>query len=339
MDLVTHTAAGGIFYLLFASNKYLKTEKKKLLLISTFAAVFPDIDIIFKIFGEIFFYKMHRGITHSIFFNIFLLTGVYYYLRKKSCEKINIYFSLISLNIVFHIFLDITTSYGTMIFEPFSDYRASIDLFFIIDILILAAFIIPCIIHFIFRKLFFSKCLAIAAFIFFFSYCFYSYIQSVKMRKEIMFITENTGVSFVKVLPGPLIANYKNIILEDAFCYHYGPYATDGFITTQFQKFDKKIIKNITGFSKLLNSSILDFYLSFTRFPVYTIEDNIKTTVLEIFDIRYYFDIYGERLKKNDFIKIASRLFSNKPVFTFKIILDKKQNELTYSFHKTKGKI
>jgi len=59
---------------------------------------------------------------------------------------------LIGGALLLHIMLDLITTFGTMIMAPFSDWRASLDLLFIIDPFFTACMLIPLLLGFIWKK-------------------------------------------------------------------------------------------------------------------------------------------------------------------------------------------
>ncbi len=161
MDTITH----GLITRLFA--KALVPERRDLLVLATLCSVLPDVDILYGAGDPLAGLQNHRGFTHSLFgaallgFPVAALT--YFRLPHVFLERARGYssrprgvesratpngpaglseratygfwaFYLASvLGIGSHIFFDVVTSYGTMLLQPFSDRRFSLDLWFIID--------------------------------------------------------------------------------------------------------------------------------------------------------------------------------------------------------------
>jgi len=109
----------------------------------------PDADYILKFISDTLYLQYHRGITHSILM-LPLWTWLIYALLAKTRTTIPAW--LIAAAIALHIELDIITSFGTMILAPFSDWRATLDLVFIIDPLFTACLLIPLLLAFIWRR-------------------------------------------------------------------------------------------------------------------------------------------------------------------------------------------
>lgn len=97
----------------------------------------PDLDVIASPFvSEVQALAIHRGITHSLFF-CFLAAPVFGWLLNRYNRKSEVgwkdWSSLVFLVLLTHIFIDVCTSYGTQVFQPFSNYSLSFNSIFIID--------------------------------------------------------------------------------------------------------------------------------------------------------------------------------------------------------------
>ena len=111
------------------------------------AAAFPDLDIVASFISPLAYLYYHRGVTHSL-----LMLPLWAVLLAWLCTFIwrkgpgwRAYFGVIGWGIGIHIAGDWITSFGTIIFAPFSDARYGISTTFIIDLwfsgIILAALI------------------------------------------------------------------------------------------------------------------------------------------------------------------------------------------------------
>lgn len=97
----------------------------------------PDLDILANPFidmvNQLYF---HRNITHSLFFAI-AISPVMGWLINKYHKQLDIswmnWANMTFWVILTHILIDLLTNYGTQLFQPFSDYPASMDSIFIID--------------------------------------------------------------------------------------------------------------------------------------------------------------------------------------------------------------
>jgi len=120
----------------------------------------PDADYILTFISDTVYLQYHRGITHSILM-LPLWTWLIYALLGKTQSAIPAW--LIATAIALHIGLDLITSFGTMILAPFSDWRATLDLVFIIDPLFTACLLIPLLLAFIWKR--YARTLTITSFI------------------------------------------------------------------------------------------------------------------------------------------------------------------------------
>ncbi len=321
MDTLTHFLSGNILYMFFKNNSYPKQDNQKLYALSIISSVLPDFDLIYKLFGSIQYYKNHRGITHSIILISILLICSYFFCKKKTGIKLNKYFLIISINLMFHLFLDLTNSYGTMIFSPFSNYRVSWDIFFIMDFIIILLFSSALLINRILKKYALHKYIASVSIFIFSAYFLYSLFYGKYIAKKVEYILNGTGQKITSVLPGKLWAFNKTVILEDDSHFYAAEYLPDRFIATQFPKFSLSIIENDFIFQKIINTNILKFYLDFSRFPAYKLTYNSDNIELLIYDLRFY----------DEHLNPDNSMFG----LNFRYI--KKTDTLTFKFNKLTG--
>ena len=142
MDAITHGLTGALVGKAFISGKHGRVGTAAV----TIGAVFPDSDIVFSLFATNQFatLELHRGVTHSyLALPLFaaLLAGVTkrFVPQKKFLTLCGLY----ALGLAIHIFLDLITSWGTMIWSPLTRTRASLDLIFIIDLIFSAIVLFP----------------------------------------------------------------------------------------------------------------------------------------------------------------------------------------------------
>jgi len=98
--------------------------------------VLPDLDVLASPFvSEVQALAIHRGITHSLFFCVVAapLFGWLLQRYQKSDTTWKDWSVLVFLVFLTHIFIDVCTSYGTQVFQPFSNYSLSFNSIFIID--------------------------------------------------------------------------------------------------------------------------------------------------------------------------------------------------------------
>jgi inner membrane protein len=100
------------------------------------AGALPDLDILaYPLLDSVTKLTWHRGISHSILLTVvltpllgWLIARVHHY--AVSVEKAAL-FTFLALGT--HVLIDLLTTYGTMIFEPFSNYPVAWNVLFIID--------------------------------------------------------------------------------------------------------------------------------------------------------------------------------------------------------------
>lgn len=130
MDPITHITAGA----LVGQSLRKTTQGRGVLWFAMAAAWAPDVDNAAGFLSPEFYLLYHRGITHSLVGGIgvaLLLAAMYRLFDRKSSFWVN---TAIAYGcVLFHIYLDVITSYGTMIFSPFTDERYSLHSVFIID--------------------------------------------------------------------------------------------------------------------------------------------------------------------------------------------------------------
>jgi hypothetical protein len=117
-------------------------------------AVIPDIDVAFGLFGEKYFILGHRAFTHS-FLGIlpmaFLAAGVVWLFTRewKDGASFKALWGMAILGVVSHLFLDVCTSWGTMLMWPLKT-RYALDHLFIIDLWYMGLFILPLALSFLY---------------------------------------------------------------------------------------------------------------------------------------------------------------------------------------------
>lgn len=128
MDPITHAAIGAVCAQSVASPRKLYASS---VLVAILGAMAPDLDIFvamsFANSDPLAFFKMHRNITHSIFFapiGAWLVAGAAYVLLTLRISFRRAYvFSL--LGYISHLFADWCTGYGMNLWLPLSDVRVA----------------------------------------------------------------------------------------------------------------------------------------------------------------------------------------------------------------------
>lgn len=137
MDPVTHAASGAIAMLVLKDRPATAWAWP----IAALACASPDLDLLFCS-SPLNFLLLHRGITHSLagapFWGLLLALLSFPLWRRTTPNawKFRYVWLFCIAMILLHIWLDVVTTYGTMIFLPFSHYRVRLNSVFIIDLLI-----------------------------------------------------------------------------------------------------------------------------------------------------------------------------------------------------------
>jgi inner membrane protein len=138
MDTLTHALSGA---LLARATAPAASDEKTLpmgrrLLVGFAAAAAPDLDFVLAYLGPIEYLTHHRGVTHSL-----ILLPLWAFLLAKLCSLAwrrdrpwQAYCGVIAACLALHIAGDWITSFGTIVFAPFSDARYGIGTTFIIDL-------------------------------------------------------------------------------------------------------------------------------------------------------------------------------------------------------------
>lgn len=145
MDPITHAASGAVAMLA------LRRRPPYAVLAGALAAAAPDIDILFGN-DPLTTLLLHRGITHALpavpVFALLLALAALPLLRSGSSDRIYLSSSSpgrwsfpavwlsMACMLLLHIWLDCVTTYGTLIFLPFSAERVRLNGVFIIDFLL-----------------------------------------------------------------------------------------------------------------------------------------------------------------------------------------------------------
>jgi len=169
MDPLTHAISGAALARAFPKQHLPATQVFLLILVS----MAPDLDIVLRSWSDVLYLNHHRGLTHSLLMLPLWLWLIASLLKRKSHTMLPPY--LIGLALLMHIILDLITTFGTMILAPLSDWRASLDLVFIIDPLFSACLLIPLLLSLIPCLRGFSRPLGIVSLALMFSYLALTY--------------------------------------------------------------------------------------------------------------------------------------------------------------------
>ena len=165
MDTITHGIAGALIgKAVFRGDDMFTRRPMNPQRIVTwslmFGAIFPDSDVFRGWFShnDMLIMTWHRSITHSLVclpiwaLVLALLTRAIARWRKWEAPSLALLTGIYAVGIASHIFLDLVTDFGTMIWSPLKWSRPAWDLIFIIDFTLSAILLIPQILAWIYAK-------------------------------------------------------------------------------------------------------------------------------------------------------------------------------------------
>jgi inner membrane protein len=140
MDYVSHiiTGATGYRFIKTGSISILSRFQDRTLLTCAglffLASILPDVDNISRLWGMDAYIIHHRGITHSLLFAVISSSLLAIVFEKSSSTASTIAVFTVTLSgMLFHLYMDLITSYGTQILLPFTNHRFRLDWVFIVD--------------------------------------------------------------------------------------------------------------------------------------------------------------------------------------------------------------
>ena len=156
MDTITHGIAGALIAkAAFGGDEMFARQPMNTQRVITWSlmtgAIFPDIDTLRDFFShnDLLMITWHRSITHSLVcLPIFALLlailtrGVCRYFKWES-PSFAALSGIFAVGILSHIFLDLVTTFGTMIWSPLGWSRPAWDLIFIIDFTLSGLLLLP----------------------------------------------------------------------------------------------------------------------------------------------------------------------------------------------------
>jgi len=217
MDTPTHALAG---YVLAQAGLNRGTGKWGTIA-AVAAAVFPDIDLLLGAFGTDFSLKYHRSLTNAVFFIIpFSLLFAWLFVKISKIRKFWSFFLIWVVVICVHTFMDLATSYGTMILSPFWDHRFTLDWVFIVDLYLIAALLIPLIVSYLWeRRVRALVSISLVVAILYYGLCAYNHSRALSLVNEFVKEGELTPIA-TAALPQPLSPfNWGNYVLTDDSIY------------------------------------------------------------------------------------------------------------------------
>ena len=227
MDPITHALSGALLARAAARPAaQSRSERQELplrlqILTGFAAAAFPDIDLILRLIDTLTYLNWHQGPTHSLILLplwAWLLAWLFSWFNRERFSW-QLFYRPACFGIAIHIAGDLITSYGLMLFAPFSTERFSLPLVFVIDpwfsLIIIAGLIAS-------WRYPLHRIPAIFALVGLFSYVVF---LSTLRQQAIEIATRHADAdampqAHINVLPQPLSPFHWRIIIRDEETYH-----------------------------------------------------------------------------------------------------------------------
>ena len=282
MDTITH----GLIGTLSSKTGFYQKAGRVATIAFTVGAIFPDIDIVTTFLGPEFSLRYHRGLTHSLIaapLFAFILALVIY--RFSSYKKYWFIVAMVALGIYSHIFFDLITSYGTVIFDPLSMKRYSWNLVFILDPFITIPVILGLILCW--RKREFANRFSFGIFAYLVLYlilCFYSReLNSGKVDE----FAKNKSLSVLKssVYPRPLAPFFWMGVIETEDAFYKVNLSLLRKNSDDFERIAKTNHNQFVELAK--NLEVTKLYFWFADYPVAEYKEEGGRHVVEFYDLRF----------------------------------------------------
>jgi inner membrane protein len=176
LDTLTHALSGALLARASAPKDSPPHSLAKRVAAGFLAAAAPDLDFLISYAGPVAYLEHHRGATHSV-----LLLPLWALLLSWLLAKLlreprgwRALYGVCALSLGAHIVGDVITSFGTIVFAPFLDWRAAIGTTFIIDLWFTGIIAAGLVFSLFFRR---TKIPALAASVVLAGYVGFQYIQ------------------------------------------------------------------------------------------------------------------------------------------------------------------
>lgn len=165
MDTVTHGIVGALLGKAFFADRHATefggAEAARIATYTaTLSSVFSDMDVIAGPLtrNDFAVIEIHRGVTHSLLCLPVWAAGIaalaLWYARRRGVSSFtwSRLWLIAAIGLGSHLLLDLVTSFGTMIWSPWSRTRAAWDTVFIIDLAVTAIALLPQLLTRVYRK-------------------------------------------------------------------------------------------------------------------------------------------------------------------------------------------
>lgn len=222
MDTLTHALSGALLARATAGLEKPALPVGRRMAIGAMVAAFPDLDVIASWISPLAYLYHHRGVTHSLAMLplwTILLAWIFALIWRngpgwKTCAPV------VALSLAAHIAGDWITTFGTMIFAPFSDYRHGIGTTFIIDLWFSGIIVAGLLLSLVWRR---SRLPAVAGLVVLVGYVV---LQSLLLQRAVDFgesYARAEGITQARVtaMPRPVSPFNWMVVVEDEQVYRY----------------------------------------------------------------------------------------------------------------------
>lgn len=281
MEPLTHALSGAI------ASRYFTPETKgvRLTLFCVMAAMLPDIDNFINGGGPAAYLLYHRYITHSIFGGAALAAlfalPARYLVPSFSYKKV---FVVSYCLILTHIFLDLITSFGTMILAPFSQHRFSIPSIFIVDLLYTSVLLTLTIFAFVSRKK--SVFVLGAIWLFFYPYACFMLKNGLDERVNRHLAATAGEAAHARVLPDAFTPFRWKVIVTSGDHYEVGgmhPWEDFPERLYRFQKADTAFFRALESRDPII--PVLEWFMAY---PALIPETTGGRPAVTLSDLRFF---------------------------------------------------
>ena len=213
-----------------------KSQKKNnffVILIAASAGMAPDLDILINSdTNPLLSIQYHRHFTHSFFFIPFgaLLVSAFYYLFLKNKFTFNRIYLISFSAYATHGLLDACTSYGTLLYWPFSNERIAWNLISVVDPIFTITLILFLVLSFFLKK----KLLFFLPIIWILFYLFLCFAQKKRTLNALSDVINTRNHNATQILIKP---SFGNILLWRTIYVHENRFYIDAVNTLKFSYF------------------------------------------------------------------------------------------------------
>lgn len=299
MDSVTHGLAGALIAQAGFSNKL--SRRATWAMAGT--AMFPDLDIVYRIESLPTYIENHRGLTHS--FAGILLFGILIGAVFGRFDEERRYLAWISacwVALFSHQFLDLITSYGTIVLYPFSSTRFYFDWIFIIDFFFSGILIVFFVLAQ--RKKTGAVRRAITGLVVACGYIAFCAANNTAALYQLKTTAEDHRIAYrsAAAIPQPFLPFRWSGILDTGTHYYQVPFYSFRKPEPPFLVFNKT-----TGSlfeQKARDSELGILYFWFARYPVVSEKNEGRYRIVEFTDLRFYIRLHMFKVRKPFVLRI-----------------------------------